>query len=247
MAAERDIHIWLTAQDELAARLPIETALGFLDARETARAERLRSRSAWARFVRSHGYLRTILAAYLDTAPQVVAFRITPAGKPKLSVPLFQRFRLRFNLSHSDRWVAVALSWRGLVGVDVEDMAALERMADLDLCGLTPVLTREERAKLRSLGGAAQRHALLMLWTRKEAIGKALGRGLDLYSARDDATAPSPAELTCLSTDWPKGSVLSCATTVAQPKFQLLGGAEQFALRTDMARVAWDAPIRARR
>jgi 4'-phosphopantetheinyl transferase len=77
-----------------------------------------------------------------------------------------------FNISHAGGYVVCALTRRGRVGIDVERIRPLEWEA------LAANLTAAES---RSLAGTDDRLGTFFdLWTRKESVVKADGRGLSL-------------------------------------------------------------------
>lgn len=113
--------------------------------------------------------LRGLLAAYLNRPVRHVRIERGLHGKPRL-----RGSTLHFNLSHSGGAVLVALSRRRAVGVDLE-MPHRAR----------PVLTLAKRwfdtretAQLAALPRASRQKAFLQLWSCKEAVLKAHGRGI---------------------------------------------------------------------
>ncbi|MEU8893318.1 4'-phosphopantetheinyl transferase superfamily protein [Streptomyces sp. NPDC048442] len=91
-------------------------------------------------------------------------------GRPRLTGPAAG---LHVSLSHSPGAQAVALSTRGPVGIDVETLRPLPalRMARRWLGGA-------DADWLAGLPGRERIPAFFCLWTQKEAVGKAHGRGL---------------------------------------------------------------------
>ncbi len=79
-----------------------------------------------------------------------------------------------FNLSHGGRLLALAFSRACPVGIDVE--ALQRRHASLDLA--TRFFTAQEAHALGTLELADRQAAFVHLWSCKEAVLKALGRGL---------------------------------------------------------------------
>jgi phosphopantetheinyl transferase len=91
-----------------------------LCASERARAVRIvheRNRVRWAR---SRGMLRLLLARYLDTDPRELRFALGAHGKPALDGSPAQGSDLRFNLSHSEELLLVAIATGVEVGADIE-------------------------------------------------------------------------------------------------------------------------------
>lgn len=96
------------------------------------------------------------------------AFSIGPHGKPFLAgAPAY-------NLSHSGRWVACAVSQHELIGIDVETFARLKDYRDL----LTTITHPTERRYIEQAPSDNRLALFKRCWTRKEAILKATGKGL---------------------------------------------------------------------
>jgi 4'-phosphopantetheinyl transferase len=146
-----------------------------LDPDEEARAGRFAFAADRARFLVAHAALRSRLGQEIGCPPQEVRYRRGPQGKPALAEGGSDRARrLCFNLSHSRRVALIAWADREL-GVDVED--ADRDVDELEL-GRTVFSAREQEALAAIPVGQARRAAFYALWTRKEAILKALGTGL---------------------------------------------------------------------
>jgi 4'-phosphopantetheinyl transferase len=96
------------------------------------------------------------------------------AGLNDLSTDKFGRpfinGQIDFNISHSCEYVVCAFTDSGRVGID------LERIRPLDLSEMDRYLTAKELEDIRRASDASRE--LYRLWTRKESILKADGRGL---------------------------------------------------------------------
>ncbi len=143
---------------------------------ERARAARfVKDADGW-RFIEAHALLRFLLGHHLGMQPARVEFVLSPHGKPRQSCPASARV-LAFNLSHTVGLLAVALAGAGQrVGVDVEKCGSRVDALEIARTHFSP----RESAYLNELPGAAQADAFRQLWTRKEALHKADGRGLSL-------------------------------------------------------------------
>lgn len=98
-----------------------------------------------------------IRLGYPSTTLSSLSYR--PCAKPTLDVPV------DFSLSHCDGRVVCALSTRGPIGIDVERIGVV-KANEFQL-----YLTARERA----WSGSSSRR-FYTLWTRKEAVAKAIGR-----------------------------------------------------------------------
>ena len=117
----------------------------------------------------ARGALATLLCAYagLDCAPPIER---GAQGKPYApDLP-----DLHFNLSHAGADVLLAFARGVPVGVDLE---RIDRRVAIDAIAQRHFASAEASG-LAALAPARRRGAFLDLWTRKEAVLKALGEGL---------------------------------------------------------------------
>lgn len=149
-----------------------------LDDTEAARAQRFVFAADRARFVRAHAQLRRLLGRALGLPPRDLVLLAGPQGRPMLAGgPV----GVDFNLSHSGGCAALALCRDGRqVGVDVE---LLRPVADA-LPTAREVFTDEELLAWQLRAEPERDQGFLALWTRKEAVLKALGTGLSLAPRR---------------------------------------------------------------
>lgn len=138
-----------------------------LDAAERLRMMRFVNGRSRNTFDTAHSLTRHVLSAYQPVcSPSSWRFEHSSFGKPSVASP----FAYRFNLSHSDTAIAIAVCSED-VGVDIEQhrpIPAMAAMADL-------VLHSSERQWWRAQGSTLA--AFLRLWTLKESLLKALGTG----------------------------------------------------------------------
>lgn len=116
--------------------------------------------------------LRALLGAYLGRPAETLELREGPHGRPQLDAA--QAGTLDFNWSHSGSLALVALARRVAPGVDVEHRRARPKALDI----ARRYFGAAEADRLAALPPAARDDAFLALWTAKEAVLKALGRGL---------------------------------------------------------------------
>jgi 4'-phosphopantetheinyl transferase len=171
------VHIWrfgLDVDETIAAALEAS-----LEPAEIARSRRFRSSRERRRFVVSHGFLRQILGAYLDRAPETLRFTQGPHGKPTLDTAVGPE-RLEFGISRSADLALYAVARGRRVGVDVECVRS-----DFDWRPIAARYQREEgRQRIAMLPPQAQFVAFFEWWTRSEAYVKACGEGLGAGEAR---------------------------------------------------------------
>jgi len=166
-----EVHIWVAAISEHTARLDAFEELLSDDERERAAA--FTRDGGRIRYITGRGMLRLLLSRYLGDDPADIAFTQTRLGKPMLARESGER--IFFSLSHSEDLVLVALSPSWEIGVDLEFMRALQVDRLLPLCAAPA-----EREELERLPARRKRRRFFELWTRKEALAKAVGLGLSV-------------------------------------------------------------------
>ncbi len=167
-------------------RAPPPGIARWLSTDERARAARFVKDSDRWRFIEAHALLRFALGHHLDTGPSSIEFVLSPHGKPRQSCPVSAR-GVAFNLSHTVGMIVVALAGDGQrVGVDVEKCGSSVDALEIASSHFSP----QESAYLDALPPTARADAFRQLWTRKEALHKADGRGLslplDTFNTLDD-------------------------------------------------------------
>jgi len=113
--------------------------------------------------------VRDLLASYLGCAPADLPIERDRHGKPRLADT-----GLHFNVSHSAGAVLVGVSREQPLGVDLELSRRSRPVLDLARRYFHP----GETAALMALPEARQQAAFLGLWSCKEALLKAQGRGI---------------------------------------------------------------------
>ena len=149
----------------------VEAGWDLLSLDELTRAKRVRAGTPRDELVAGRAALRCLLAQELNCDPGEVEFRVGGYGKPALA-----NGGIDFNVTHSRGMILIALSRAGAVGIDVEDSTR-------DVEALDVARTAFHCDELRSLEAVEeeQRPSLFYrIWTRKEAVAKADGRGLML-------------------------------------------------------------------
>lgn len=147
-------------------------ASALLDDDELARAGRFRFERDRVRFVKRHAFVRRVLAQYLDVAPAEITIRLTRFGRPELD-PVSG---ISFSVSHADELTVVAVARGCRVGVDIERLRPMDDGLEI----AQTMFAEAEVAFLRSVPPSLRAQAFLELWTRKESVVKAVGRGLSL-------------------------------------------------------------------
>jgi 4'-phosphopantetheinyl transferase len=204
--APGDIHVWT---ETLTLRPHAEQAkLALLSPDEQERALRLVNPEHRRRFIAARAALREILGRYLDLAPQAVRFSYLEHGKPALGPA--HASAIRFNLAHSGDLALYAVTLAHRIGIDVERIGNRNHLAIAER-----YFSPREIAALKSASEAEQALIFYRIWSRKEAIVKAVGTGLSMpLSSFSVAADGEPETLELAHEHW---NLLSIAT---EPGFQ---------------------------
>ena len=191
-----EVHVW-RAELEQPPEL-LESFLRILDEDERLRANRFHFEKHRRHFVVGRGFLRTLLARYLNAQPQELSFSYSEYGKPALHTEP-SNTRLQFNASHSHELALYAFVLDHEIGVDVEYIKPDFATEDIAL----RYFSRSEVETFTKLPKEQQAPAFFRCWTRKEAYIKAIGEGLSHPLHEFDVTfAPGePAELLRVQSD----------------------------------------------
>jgi 4'-phosphopantetheinyl transferase len=162
-----EVHVWRAS---LSDTDPVVMG-SLLSPAERLRAERFHSARDQRRFLCGRGLLRTILGRYLETDPRELTIAEGPQGKPELAGA---GSSLRFNLSHSDDLMLLAVTHARAVGIDLEfirENVPVETLADY-------YFEPEDAWNLRLLPPPERVWRFYELWTSAEARLKADGTGI---------------------------------------------------------------------
>ena len=140
--------------------------------------------------------LCALLAMYLDIPAHAVTLIDGEHGRPEFAEPSHRA--LQFNWSHSGNTALIAVARGVAPGIDLERIRPRAHAMQLAQRFFHP----EEVAALTALPVSEQEQAFLQLWTGKEAVLKATGRGIAFGLDRLRlAVAPAPARLVWLDGD----------------------------------------------
>lgn len=189
-----------------------------LTAGELEQADAFRFDNGRERFILGRGMMRAVLGRMIDAPPREVALHFSGQGKPHLTGD----DAVQFNLSHSGEMVMLAVTHGGPIGVDIEAFRELPRRDQI----AKGILGAGELSRYEELSDAERQTAFFTIWTRKEAIVKAVGRGLCFPLTDVEVSFSADAHVLrfgeCVSDDipWhlspidcPKGYVAALATS----------------------------------
>ena len=168
---QAEVHLWRANLDEDSANIAILEQT--LSSEERGKAAQFYFPKHGKRYTAARGFLRHILAKYLNIEPQEVAFSYGERGKPYLAKAIAHD-NLEFNLSHSEDIAVYGVTRNHAMGIDVENLRAMDNLEQLANRFYCP----EEAQFICQLTPEAKIKAFFRAWTAKEAYLKAIGEGL---------------------------------------------------------------------
>ncbi|RUL63309.1 4'-phosphopantetheinyl transferase superfamily protein [Dyella dinghuensis] len=134
--------------------------------------------------------LKALLGVYLGLPAEDVILHDDEHGRPELATPW--NSLLQFNWSHSGGKALIAIARGIMPGIDIERFHARPRALDIAERFFHP----RETAALTALDDSQRERAFVQLWTGKEAVVKALGRGIAFGLQRFCISVPpAPAQV----------------------------------------------------
>lgn len=168
---DNEAHIWSYSLDPEAVN--IEPYKILLSPKEVIQKNKYITQTLRDKYTISRGGLRLILSKYLSISSKAIDFSYSKFGKPSI-ISSQNTENVFFNLSHSGGLALCIVSSILGVGVDVELRKPMQDV--LDIAKL--VCTEEEYQILLNDGEKNLQKNFYRIWTRKEALVKALGVGL---------------------------------------------------------------------
>jgi 4'-phosphopantetheinyl transferase len=175
------VHVWVL--DERCVE-PACSALAYtLSSDERQRARAYKRATDRDRFVARRCMLRRLIGGYLHCQPESLRFGVTEFGKPVLQWPHVAR--LAFNVSQTEGIALLAFASDCRIGVDVQ-----RQINDIDLAHVGRTIFSSIEKRMIDEVRPDSVDTFFTLWTRKEALLKALGTGLSVgsgaYTTEDD-------------------------------------------------------------
>ena len=165
------MHVWLSTAESEVDEAWLTAARTLMNEEETRRHDRFVLARSRRQFTVARALVRQVLAGYTGIAARALRFSANQYGRPELAEG---SELLRFNLSHTDGLVALAVTGAAEIGIDVEDAQRRSRPEEVADHFFAPA----EVAGLMALPEAARPGRFFDLWTLKEAYIKARGMGL---------------------------------------------------------------------
>ena len=146
-----------------------------LSIQEKDKYNKLKNPKVKNQYLLTRGLVRTILPHYLEVKPQEISFSYNEHGKPELVINQNQP-NIRFNISHTEGLISLAVTLENDIGIDVEDTTRKNTTIDI----ARRFFSISEVENLQKTPKDEQNSRFFDFWTLKEAYIKARGTGLTL-------------------------------------------------------------------
>lgn len=187
--ADNELHLWLVDLDAVEPGL-LGAYRDLMSDAERERNQRFRFESGRFADCVTRALVRTTLSRYADVDPAAWQFEKGDHGKPEVSAPGLKA-PLRFNLSHTRRYIVCAVTRRDDLGVDIE---TTQRKNDV-LNIADRYFSQREITDLFDLPEHQQHNRFFDYWTLKEAYMKARGEGISLGLGNFSFTLPAKGDI----------------------------------------------------
>jgi len=165
-----EIHIWSATIDERFGKL---LAQSYLSVNEKRNAARFDHDIDTYLFSIRHNLLRIILGDYLNCHPSIIKFNSNHYQKPHIAFP---NTLIQFNISYSSNRFVVAFCQQHTIGIDIELIRHIDDIPQM----ITDYFTKEESDWINSQPDNLRLPSFFRIWSRKEALVKAIGKGLTI-------------------------------------------------------------------
>lgn len=175
------IHIWQASLDYNKSKFNL--LIGSLSEDEIERSNRFYFEKDRMQFIVRRGILKQIISKYLEINPKNLLFEYNPFGKPFLVTNSLKN-NIKFNMSHSKNMALYCISSQKDVGIDIE---FTQKKVEFHLI-IERFFSHNEKAFIQKITTNKRKEAFFKIWTRKEAILKAIGKGISFPLEKVDVS-----------------------------------------------------------
>jgi 4'-phosphopantetheinyl transferase len=165
-----EVHIWSTTFNEDYSEL---LSHSYLSESEHKRVLQFSNDIDSLLFSMRHKLLRIILSRYLNCQPFEIEFKGNSFQKPYIYSPTTG---LQFNVSSSSNRFIAVICRQNSVGTDIEFMREVRNIHQL----ISDYLTSNESDWIYAQPQQSLESSFFSIWTKKEALIKAIGQGLSI-------------------------------------------------------------------
>lgn len=176
LIAPEQVHLWLVHYRCVQDRDLRSSYRTLLSEEERKKQQRFHFAKDRLRYLVTRTLVRTTLSRYLLVDPGNLLFVTNEYGRPEAKNPEARRLGLKFNISHTDDLIVMAVASGRDVGVDVENITLREAPTH----AIAQCFAKDEVASLDNTAPDERQRRFFEYWTVKESYIKARGIGLSL-------------------------------------------------------------------
>lgn len=170
-----EAHLWFAFPEKITEPETLAAYEKLLNEKEREQWQKFRFEKHRHQYLITRALVRSTLSRYSGRPPESWHFIAGNHGRPEIA-PEEPPLKLRFNVSHTEKLVAFALTLGHDIGVDVEEIHRKTNCLEL----AQRYFSNTEADDLSQLPESKQKTRFFEYWTLKEALTKADGRGLSL-------------------------------------------------------------------
>jgi len=168
-----------------------------LSAEEKVRAAKFSFPNKYEEFVITRGLLRDSLGTYLNKDPKQIEIKLTEYDKP-FTTEMIDGKNISFNVSHSHGKAIIAIGLDRNIGIDIEKIRS-----DVEFEKLSKrYFSDTENKALMQCEHVIRAETFYTIWTRKEALVKAIGKGIAFGLKEFEVSASKDKPPFLLNTHW---------------------------------------------
>jgi 4'-phosphopantetheinyl transferase len=172
---DRRVDLWYVLPNSVRDSVFLSAYREFLSEDERAKSNRFHFERDRRRYLATRVFVRTLLSRYATVDPRAWTFRENKYGRPEIAAPAGVP-KLRFNVSHTNDFIACLVGLERDLGVDVENVRRRGRIVEI----ADRYFSRAEVDALHRHPPHEQLARFFEYWTLKEAYIKARGMGLSI-------------------------------------------------------------------
>lgn len=186
-----DVHVWFVCDDDIHDDNLLACYHEMLNEQERAQQKRFVFNRHKHQYLMTRVMIRVVMSLYVNAvAPSEWRFKKNKYNKPYIDNYL-SPIELRFNISHTDHMIVIAVTRHSEVGVDVEYLYRKNRTVDI----AKAYFSATEFTQLQLLDENERHRRFYDLWTLKEAYIKACGMGLSIPLDQFSYHFPAPEKI----------------------------------------------------
>ena len=188
---ENEVHVWYFSVDDFSHGIDIYRR--FLSMEEIGKSNKFKFEKDRILNTLTRSSLRILSGLYLDSEPNAIEFKYGDFGKPAYNFPT----DVKFNVSHSGKFIVLAFVKDSEIGVDVEKIKT-----DFNVLKIAEnFFSTSEIELLHNVEPDNLYKAFYRCWTRKESFIKAKGSGLS-FPLTSFTVSVNHKEPKLLRTEW---------------------------------------------